>query len=214
MNATAACLATDEIVVTILCALGFLQRDLRPLRLISARVQKVVKIAVQSVPETEWLEVLKVQDSVRTSWFSIEGALRQAFTFLPNSARISHYYQYLARKDMVPNVSLEPDSSFVKAVQKVFDEPAVGDKVCRQMRSDESDFNNWGLDGHGLWTDLICSHLQHNNWEDFACATTLYPDTMQEIQCMAIIAALVQTSIADGDAIGKVGYYYNSFSLI
>ena len=143
MNATAACLATDEIVVTILHALGFLQIDLRPLRLISARVQKVVKIAVQSVPETEWLEVLKVQDSVRTSWFSIEGALRQAFTFLPNSARISHYYQYLARKDMVPNVSLEPDSSFVKAVQKVFNDPEVADKVCSRMRAEGS--INWQL---------------------------------------------------------------------
>ena len=205
MNATAACLATDEIVVTILCALGFLQIDLRPLRLISARVQKVVKIAVQSVPETEWLEVLKVQDSVRTSWFSIEGALRQAFTFLPNSARISHYYQYLARKDMVPNVSLERDSSFVKAVQKVFNDPEVADKVCSRMRAKGSINPIWMGSGwqlypsnlDGLWTDYICHNLQHNDWEDFACASTLYPETIQEIQCMAIIAASVETSVAE-----------------
>ena len=214
MNAIAVCFGTGEIAFQIVFALGFLEIHLRPLRLISASLRDVVKIAVQSVTETMWLEVLKNQDSVQTSWYSIEGELRRASKRVPKSARISHYYEYLARKNILPNVLWVPYSSFVKAVQKVFDEPAVGDKVCRQMRSDESDFNNWGLDGHGLWTDLICSHLQHNNWEDFACATTLYPDTMQEIQCMAIIAELVQTSIADSDAIGKVGYYYNSFSLI
>ena len=90
---------------------------------------------------------------VGLSWAGLEIKLRAAYQLVGNCATIGTYYNVLAAGGYLPRWPA-PGLAFVDAVQQI---------INHEYSETLTD----------IWSSYMCSHLQHNDWADFAAANNI-----------------------------------------
>ena len=116
--------------------------------------------------------------------------MRSSFESIGNDATVGSYYRCLAAAALVPDLDSVNDA-FVRAVQHI-----VNDKFVVQHKIES------------MWNTFVCSHRQHNSWDDFA-ATQVADENLDiiGIDFGHLVSALTEVAVADDDSINVVGYW-------
>ena len=59
-----------------------------------------------------------------------------------------------------------------------------------------------------LWHTYLLSYLEHHDWFDFAAAQSDDPEAFQDLPFLDVVAAIVESAVADAEHVNVAGYYF------
>ena len=123
------------------------------------------------------------------TWKWYEKKLRYISKKSPNNLSAGFYYDELAKRGLLPP---KGSTCSIQAMQELVNEKFQENYIKHK------------------WTSYTCSHLQHNDWADFA-AGACDCKNVEACRCKPTLvqftAELVETCVADEEFINVVGYF-------
>ena len=120
--------------------------------------------------------------------------MRSSFESIGNDATVGSYYRCLAAAALVPDLDSVNDA-FVRAVQRIVNDIFALHDIFAVQRPIES-----------LWNTFVCSHLQHEGWDEFAASQVADENRdIIGIDFGHLVSALTEVAVADEASINVVG---------